>query len=311
MPAGEEESPNAEVRKKAKERFDLLPDLITRELMWVAIGTFATVAFSVWAFHAPLEHHSDVFRTPLHTTAPWYFLWIQGMLKDPVMLPILRLVDGTLGTSIVKDLYDSPAVQGVILPTIIFVIFFAVPYIEEWWDKLRGKTPSRLGSQRVLGITLCLASVLVAIVFSYFGTPYFAVSAPPAVEIGQEFMPEECVLPAIPLLPDNCGEVRRLGYEGNFEGSFDLAAYRQVQPFANRFYLLLAQMAQEVEHASNRAKDTNNTEGLQNAQGTLVVEPWQSNMKKITLRLQWSPMNPSDSGTYERTIYLHKDSIYE
>lgn len=311
MPAGEEESPDAEVRKKAKERVDVLPDLITRELMWIAIGTFAIVAFSVWAFHAPLEHHSDVYRTPLHTTAPWYFLWIQGMLKDPILLPILRLIDGSIGTEIVKNFYDSPAVQGVILPTIIFVVLFAVPYIDEWWDKLMGHTSSRLGSKRVIGIGMGMLSIVFLVVFTYFGTPFYAVSAPPAVEIGQEFMPEECVLPAIPLLPDDCGMVRKLGFEGNPIGTYDLTQYATLPSNAGRFELMLARMQQTVQATANRAQTSNNQEGLQGVKGVFLVEDWQSNLKKVTLRLQWSPMNPADTGSYDRTIYLHKDSEYE
>jgi len=311
MPAGEEESPNAEVRKKAKERLDLLPDLITRELMWIAIGTFATVAFSVWAFHAPLEHHADVFRTPLHTTAPWYFLWIQGMLKDPLLLPALRWFDGITGLEIVKNFYDSPAVQGVILPTIIFVVLFAVPYMDEWWDKLMGRTTSRLGSKRILGIGMGVVSIIFLVVFTYFGTPFFAVSAPPAVEIGQEFMPEECVLPAIPLLPDDCGLVRKLGYQGIETGTYDLAQYGTLKPNPNRFDLMLARMHQFVEHAAERARASNNQDGLQGVTGVFVVEDWQTNLKKVTLRLTWSPMNPADTGSFERTIHLHKDSDYQ
>ncbi len=310
MPAGEEESPDAEVRKKAKERVDVLPDLITRELMWIAIGTFAIIAFSVWAFHAPLEHHSDVYRTPLHTTAPWYFLWIQGMLKDPIMLPILRAIDNATGLEIVKNFYDSPAVQGVILPTLIFVVLFAVPYIDEWWDKLMGHTSSRLGSKRVIGISMGILSIVFLVVFTYFGTPFYAVSAPPAVEIGQEFMPEECVLPAIPLLPDDCGMVRKLGYSGLLSGVYDLAPYAQLSPAADNFSLMLARMQQAVQAAATRAQETNNQQGLQGVKGTFLVEDWQTNLKKVTLRLQWTPMNSADTGSYDRTIYLHKDSEY-
>lgn len=312
MPAGEEESPDADVRKKAKERVDVLPDLITRELMWIAIGTFATVAFSVWAFHAPLEHHSDVFRTPLHTTAPWYFLWIQGMLKDPIMLPTIRFIDSITGLEIVKSgLYDSPAVQGVILPTVIFVVLFAVPYIDEWWDKLRGHTSSRMGSKRVLGISMGIVALILLVVFTYFGTPFFAVTAPPAVEIGQEFMPEECVLPAIPLLPDDCGEVRKLGFEGNKLGTYNLDDYANVSPALPTFELMLARMQRATSAAAERARATNNQAGLQNVKGEFIVEDWQPNLKKITLRLVWSPMNAADSGAFDRTIYLHKDSVYE
>lgn len=312
LPAGEEESPDPAVRKAAKERIDLLPELLTKELMWTALATFALVAFSVYVFHAPLEHHSDPFRTPLHTTAPWYFLWIQGMLKDPIVLPILRFIDNATGLEIVKNYYDSPAVQGVLLPSLVFAIFFVVPYIDEAWDKFWGRTPSRLGLRnRKLGIFMGLLAVFLGVLFTYFGTPFYAVTAPPAVEIGQAFMPEECVLPPVPLIPDDCGEVRRLGYEGLPVGTYDLAQYATVSGNADRFQRVLAQMQSSVQAQVQRAKETNNQAGLADAKGTFILEDWATNLKKITLRITWTPQRKDDTGSYERIIYLHKDSAYE
>jgi quinol-cytochrome oxidoreductase complex cytochrome b subunit len=310
LPAGEEESPDPAVRKAAKERLDYLPEVLTKELMWTSIGVFAIVAFSAFAFHAPLEHHSDPYRTPLHTTAPWYFLWIQGMLKDPFLLPVLRGLRDTIGIDLVQ-FYDSPAWQGVILPTLIFMLLFAVPYIDEWWDRFWGRTSSRLGKNRKVGISLGLVSVILLVLFTYFGTPYYGVAAPPAVEIGQEFMPEECVLPPIPLLLDDCGEVRRRGYEQTPVGTYDLAQYTTVSPNAAAFQRMLAQMQASVHEQAKRAQTTGNRDGLTHAKGFFVVEDWQSNLKKITLRITWTPQAKGDTGSYEKVIYLHRDSAYE
>jgi len=311
LPAGEEESADPAVRKAAKEKLDYLPEVLTKELMWIAIGVFAFVAFSAFAFHAPLERHSDPFRTPLHTTAPWYFLWIQGMLKDPFMLPILRMIDGALGTEIVKNFYDSPAVQGVMLPTLIFVILFAVPYIDEFWDKLWGRSSSRLGRNRKLGVTIGLVTVGLLLLFSYFGTPLYAVSAPPAVEIGQTFIPEECVLPPIPLIPEDCGEVRRFGYAGIPVGTYELAQFATPPASANPFQSMLVRMQGHVREQSERAGQSGNKAGLTDAKGFFVVEDWQANLKKVTLRVTWTPQVAGDSGAYEKVLYLHRDSVYQ
>ena len=310
LPASEEESPDPAVRKAAKEKLDYLPEVLTKELMWVAIGVFAMVAFAAFAFHAPLEHHSDPFRTPLHTTAPWYFLWIQGMLKDPFVLPILRAIDNTFGLAIVANFYDSPAVQGVIFPTIMALIALGIPYIDEWWDKIWGRSSSRLGKNRKLGIFMGLGFTALLLLFTYFGTPYFAVSAPPAVEIGQEYIPEECVLPPIPLLPDNCGEVRKLGYDGLITGTYDLSAYSTPPTGATVFQAMLSNMQKSVQNQTTIAKSSA-TQGLADAQGFFIVEDWQSNLKKVTLRVTWTPRAVGDTGTFEKVIYLHKDSAYE
>ncbi len=311
LPAGEEESPNPDVRKAAKERLDYLPEVLTKELMWVAIGVFAMVAFAAFAFHAPLEHHSDPFRTPLHTTAPWYFLWIQGMLKDPFLLPFLRWLRDTIGINFVQ-FYDSPSVQGVILPTVIFLILFGVPYLDEFWDKFWGRTSSRQGlKNRKLGLTMGWLAVGLLILFTYFGTPLYEVSAPPAVEIGQDFMPEECVLPPIPLIPEDCGQVRRMGYANLPVNTYDLSQYATAPANATPFQAMLVQMQAAVQAQANVAQQTNNQSGLTNAKASLIIEDWQTNLKKITLHITWTPMTTGDTGVYDKIIYLNRDSAYE
>lgn len=309
LPASEEESPDPNVRKAAKERIDYLPDILTKELMWIAIAVFAMVAFAAFTFNAPLEHHADPFRTPLHTTAPWYFLWLQGMLKDPVLLPMLRALRDFVGIDLVQ-FYDSPSWQGIILPTVMALIALAIPYIDEWWDKFWGRPTSRLGKNRKLGITMGLGFTAVLLVLTYLGTPYYGVTAPPAVEIGQEFIPEECVLPPIPLLPDNCGEVRRLGYDGLPVGTYDLSQYTTAPANADPFQAMLVNMQAAIKHQAELAKQSDK-QGLQDAQGFFVVEDWQTNLKKVTLRITWTPREKGDTGSFEKIIYLHKDSAYE
>jgi ubiquinol-cytochrome c reductase cytochrome b subunit len=309
LPASEEESPDPAVRKAAKERIDYLPEILTKELMWLAIGVFAIVAFAAFAFHAPLEHHSDPFRTPLHTTAPWYFLWIQGMLKDPFLLPLLRGLRDTLHIDLVQ-FYDSPAIQGVILPTVIFLILFGVPYIDELWDRVRGRPSSRLGRNRKLGIGIGLGSAALLVLFTYFGTPLYAVTAPPAVEIAQDFMPEECVLPPVPLIPEDCGQVRRLGFTAMKVGTYDLSQYASPPANADAFTRMLAQMQSAVAAQSAQAQSGDQT-ALADAKGFFVIEDWQTNLKKVTMRITWTPRAKGDTGSYEKTIYLHKDSDYQ
>jgi hypothetical protein len=232
------------------------------------------------------------------------------MLKDPVVLPILRAMRDAIGIDLVQ-FYDSAAIQGVILPTIIFGIIFAIPYIDEAWERFWGRTPSRLGKNRKLGLGIAIVSLVLFVVFSYFGTPYFGVSAPPAVEIGQEFIPEECVLPPIPLLLDDCGEVRQLGFEGLPAGNYELAQHATPPANAEEFDRLLAQMQKSVAREAKHAKDTGGKAGLADAQGFFIVEEWQTNLKKVTLRITWTPQSAADAGTYEKIIYLHKDSAYE
>jgi hypothetical protein len=231
------------------------------------------------------------------------------MLKDPFVLPLLRGLRDTLGIDLVQ-FYDSPAWQGIIFPTAIFAILFAVPYIDEFWDRLRGRPSSRVGRNRKLGIGLGLAAAFLLILFTYFGTPLFAVSAPPAVEIGQKYMPEECVLPPVPLIPEDCGAVRRMGYDAVPVGTNDLSQYATAPANADAFKRMLVQMQTDVAEQAARAK-AGDPVALADAKGFFVVEDWQTNLKKITLRITWTPRGAGDTGTYEKIIYLHKDSEYQ
>jgi hypothetical protein len=146
--------------------------------------------------------------------------------------------------------------------------------------------------------------------FTYFGTPLYAVSAPPAVEIGQAFIPEECVLPPIPLIPEDCGEVRRLGYAGIPVGPNDLSQYATPPANATAFQAMLTRMEERINEQATRAKNGDKN-ALVGAQGFFVVEDWQSNMKKVTLRVTWTPQVAGDTGSYEKVLYLHRDSVYE
>lgn len=327
IPAGEEESPDPAVRKAAKERVDYLPELFTRELLWAAIVTFLVIVYSAWVFHAPLQEHSNPLHTPLHTTAPWYFLWIQGLLKDAFVLPAIRFIDHTMisvvkfigvdmppGSTIIVPYYDSPAWMGVIIPTLIIpALFLGVPYINEYWEKFWGSKPSRqLLKHRKGTVVVAVVSTIFMMVIWYQGTPFYGVTAPPAVEVGQAFLPEEGVLPPVPLVPDDWGPVRRLGYDNLPDGEYDLAEYAVPQANFTEFERILSAMQQEILRRGKLWQDGDHTHGLPNPRGTFVVEQWQSNgLKRIELTINWDKTSPSDTGEYKRVIYLHKDARYQ
>lgn len=327
VPAGEEESPDPAVRKAAKERIDYLPELFTRELLWSGIITFIVIVYSAWVFHAPLQEHSDQLHTPLHTTAPWYFLWIQGLLKDAFVLPALRVLDQTMvsvakfigadmppGSTIIVPFYDSPAWQGVIIPTMIIpVLFLGVPYINEWWEKFWGSKPSRqLFKNRKGTVVVAVLSTIFMMVIWYQGTPFYGVTAPPAVEVGQTFIPEEGVLPPVPLVPDDWGPVRRMGYENLPDGEYDLSKYPVPQTTYTEFERLLSAMQQEIARRSKLWDEGDKSHGLPNARGVFTVEQWQDKgLKRIDLKINWDKITPTDTGEYLRTIFLHKDALYK
>lgn len=252
----------------AKRKIDLLPDLITSELMWYAVALAGMVVAVSTFFSAPLESHADPLKTPLHTTAPWYFLWLQGMLK---------LGDKTM--------------WGVVIPTIVFLVLFAVPYIDVG--------PSRLAKNRKFGISVGIITIIMLVILTYMGTGVWGVTAPPPVELVQEFIPEEGV-----------GPVRAIPWEQLTVGSFSTEDPSTFP--SGELGEIMREMAEAVERES--AKPDNN---FFNGKITIDIEPWQTNLKKFTVTVIWdevpegSTTGQLEERTFEKVFFFHKDSNYE
>jgi hypothetical protein len=154
-----------EVKKEARRGVDYLPDLFTHELFLTSLGLFILViSIAIFGYTAPLEHIANPQVTPLDTKAPWYFWWLQGMLK--------------LG---------DKSLMGIILPTIMVGLLLAVPYID--------RNPHRSLYKRPLAVAVGLLAVLVLVVLSYMGTPQYRIQTPAATRIIQDLAPEEGVGP--------------------------------------------------------------------------------------------------------------------
>jgi len=262
----EGEAPPAKVAA-AKRKIDILPDLLTSELMWISVVTTAMIVAVSFFYSAALEHHADPLKTPLHTTAPWYFLWLQGMLK---------LGDKTW--------------WGVIIPTIIFLILFAVPYIDPG--------PSRLAKNRKAGVTVGILTSIVIVVLSFMGTGLWGVAAPPAVELVQEFIPEEGV-----------GLIREIPYEEMFIGQ-----YHTDDPNtwpAGELGLVFSEMA-EAAHRESEKADNNFFEGKM----MMEIEQWSPVLKRLTITVLWeeipegSTTNERVENSYKKIFFFHENANY-
>jgi len=289
----EGEAPPAKIAA-AKRRIDILPDLITSEIMWITLTLAGMVLFMAFVYSAALESHANPLKTPLHTTAPWYFLWLQGMLK---------LGDKTW--------------WGVIWPTVIFLILFAVPYIDPG--------PSRLAKNRKAGITAGVVVAISIVVLTFMGTGLWGVPAPPAEEIIQEFIPEEGV-----------GLVRELGYAGLPTGSalpaFLCDRTNQIDTEIPVDYIpggvydvsdpttypggemnhVLAELRDAVDRESNKRGNNFFDGNLQ-----FTVQDWQSDLKRVSVIVTWleipegSTDNIAISKCFEKVLYFQQKSDYD
>lgn len=136
-------------------RVYFIPDMLTYEMFWLGATTFIITVLCIWFYHAPLENHADPQVTPLGTTAPWYFLWIQGALK--------------LGDKFF---------WGVAFPSIALGGLAMLPYLDV--------TPSRRFAHRRFMLTIAMLLVSATTVLSYMGLAKFAVQTSAETEIVHE-----------------------------------------------------------------------------------------------------------------------------
>lgn len=159
-PEAEKVGEDSAKRVPLDQRTYFMPDIITRELFYIALVTFISVfAVTLGGFHAPLEPHADPLITPLHTTAPWYFLWLQGMLK-----------------------IGDKVFWGLIAPGIIFNTLFVLPYIEVG--------PSRRYADRRIGLSAGMVTMIALAMLTFMGTPWYAVSSSADQEVIAELVPQ-------------------------------------------------------------------------------------------------------------------------
>jgi ubiquinol-cytochrome c reductase cytochrome b subunit len=256
-PRIEEGDLSKEAKKEATQRIDYIPNLMNHEIFLACVVIFAIVVMAAFFYNAPLEHHADPQKTPLDTKAPWYFLWIQGLLK--------------LG---------DPALMGIVVPTLVFLVLFAVPYID--------RNPYRMMSKRPIAVALGLLFVVVLLVTSYMGTPLFGIETPPAVRIVQDLAPEEGI-----------GPLRAVAYDQLEPGVYEVGVTdpSTLPPELGLVFDEFGQRVTEAEEAGD----------LPDAQGVIVIEDWQSDLRKVTPRIVWTDPESGEQKTYEKHIFLHLD----
>ena len=256
-PDAEEVGEDTARRVPTDSRTYFFPHIATRELYYVVALT-ALITIGALFIHAPLEPHADPLVTPLHSTAPWYFLWLQGMLK--------------LGDKVIF---------GLIVPGVLIGGLLVLPYVEVG--------PSRRYGSRRIGLTAGLGLVFTFGVLSYMGSPWFAVQTSPEQEAVAELLPQT-----------HPGPLRLADWGGLAIGTYEASAYDQA-PTAT-LQSVLDEFEQSIEGIQ--------IDGRSDYQGIIVIEDWQTNLKKLTLRILWTDDVTGKPGEYSQTVYLHKDSNY-
>jgi quinol-cytochrome oxidoreductase complex cytochrome b subunit len=253
-------------------RVPFLPDIATSELLWFGLISAVLVVGSAFFYHAPLENHADPVNTPLHTVAPWYFLWIQGMLK--------------LG---------DKSFWGVVVPTIFILMHVLLPYVDY--------NPSRLARDRRFAWAVSFFSVGVIVILSFMGTSAYLVQPAPETEVGFEFMRPEKL---------GHHDIRTIDFDEMLPGTYDTAALPEdLMANSPRLYEKMEELQGLIHLYQNPSLKSQLTggRGIVEIEDWLMDEDGQPILRKITLTLEWMDETGAPK-SFEKYVYTHRDSIY-
>jgi ubiquinol-cytochrome c reductase cytochrome b subunit len=227
-----------------KRKVPFLPDQVYFEVAAIAFLTFGLIAINQFFWNATLEGHANAFVTPQHTKAPWYFLWLQGMLK-------------------VGDKFFF----GLLLAGVMFGGLFLLPYID--------RNPSRkLKDRRVALSGLVVAIVLIGFL-TYAGLPTYGIQETATSELVFEWVPGEGEgkVDEVPFdaLPASSCTV------DSFTGTFTSCDQAALTPEAKAMF---DEFLADVTHW----KELDQAFAQQGGDATLTVAPWQLNQQgQVTL----------------------------
>lgn len=289
LPAAEEEvGEDSAKRVPADRRVYFLPDVFIDETAFLLGFTALMAVITYLWFAAPLESIANPQSTPLHTVAPWYFYWLQGLLK-------------------ISDKF----IAGVLVPTVLLLLLMGIPYLDP--------NPARRVKDRRIAIVSGVVAGIVMLIWSYMGTPYYAVEGAPSVEVVQAIMPEE-----------GAGLVREVTYYHLPVGVYstlttqeaealgaklgrDLAAefrdagvitYDVVSGSADHEFLeVMHAYREEVITRSSRDADFNNVYGL------LHIVQDQAHLKRLDWEIFWVSANAT-AESFSRHFWLHENAMY-
>lgn len=308
----EENELTPEEKKEHNRRIDLIPDLLSHELFLIAVGIFAmlVILYFRW-FVSPLETHANPQQTPLDTKAPWYFWWLQGLLKiDPAAIlegmvnPLFEAVGLSFRLE-VSRLLDSKFIMGLIVPPTLVIILMAIPYID--------RNPSRLARKRPFAIVWGIAWIFIVLALSFMGTPEYGIETPAATRVIQDLAPEEGEGP-LREIPYAELQGRQAEFIVGTDYGDDLCPGLAYQPDphgdVNNVVIGCPHLTAVFEQFSERLLAAEADGRLPNLDAKLVVEQFQADMVKITPHVEWTDPATGAAKMYEHTYFLHEDRAH-
>jgi hypothetical protein len=296
----------ADKKKEANRRIDLIPDLLTHELFLTSLGIFVMLAILYFRlFHSPLETHANPQQTPLDTKAPWYFWWLQGMLKiDPATI-VENLLAG-IGIHVeLSRLLNSKFIMGLVIPPLLVVILLAIPYID--------RNPSRLARKRPFAIAWGLGWIFIVLAWSYMGTPEYGIETPAATRIIQDLAPEEGEGPLREVPFEELQAGLGIWQVGQDYGDNLCPGFSYYEDESDPYSLVIGcpHLSSVFHEFSVRLQEAEADGRLEDMAAFISVEEFQPGLVRVVPHVDWTDAESGDGKSYEHAYFLHEDRASE
>ena len=148
-----------------------------------------------------------------------------------------------------------------------------------------------------------IVTTIIMVIFSFMGTPSYGVSAPPPVEVVQEFLPEEgkgyrlSTCTAV----GNCdGGLRAIPYEDLAIGSYDT---RDETNYPGG-------LVDEVMHDFAESVERHIPDDV-TAYGILKIDQAQHDVKRMEMIIHFADTETGEPNKYSKPVYIHEHVHYE
>jgi hypothetical protein len=148
--------------------------------------------------------------------------------------------------------------------------------------------PNRRYGARRIGLSAAAMSVAALAVLSFMGSPWYKVTSSPDQEAVATLLPQT-----------HPGPLREAAWDQLDFGTYQASQWAAAPSPALQSLLHLFEA--QVERAESPDR--------QGVEGIMVVEDWQTNLKKVTLRVVWTNADGSPH-EFSQSVYLHRDSQY-
>jgi Cytochrome b(C-terminal)/b6/petD len=187
--------------------------------------------------------------------------------------------------------------MGIIIPTILVLLLIGLPYID--------RNPYRSLFKRPVAVGIGLLFVTALIALSYVGLPIYGIETPAATRIIQDIAPEEGV-----------GPLREVPFDQLVPGVYTVSENPPDELCPNMDYGCPALTAVFQDY-NNRIIEAATNESLPselrlpNPEAVMVIEDWQQNLRKVTMRIAWQDPDTGETKSYEKPVFIHRDHLGE